>query len=79
MQKKHPLIIYLVNMEIPNISKYIDERKNFLSENRGSDKENFWEQRELGKKLISGSRISFPAIKVWYFPIAEILGQSFMS
>ena len=28
---------------------------------------------------VSDSRISFPAIKVWYFPIAEILGQSFMS
>lgn len=27
LQKKHPLIIFLVNMEIPNISKYIDERK----------------------------------------------------
>lgn len=28
---------------------------------------------------VSDSRISFPAIKVWYFPIAEILGQNFMS
>lgn len=28
---------------------------------------------------VSDSRISFPAIKVWYFPIAQILGQNFMS
>lgn len=28
---------------------------------------------------VSDSRISFPAIKVLYFPIAEILGQNFMS
>lgn len=27
---------------------------------------------------VSDSRISFPAIKVWYFPIAGILKQNFM-